>query len=98
VAEQPDSRSPLAEAIEWVSVITTIGFEFSLPALLGFALDNWWRTTPAATLFGVVLGFAVGMLHTIKIAQLPPGRAPGAARKARGNSQPHDSGRPDEKK
>jgi F0F1-type ATP synthase assembly protein I len=73
VAEHRESRSRLAVGLEWASRITTIALEFSLPALLGYALDHWWHTTPAGTLVGAVLGFAAGMVHTLKLAQQPQG-------------------------
>jgi hypothetical protein len=74
VAKQPVSRSPLAEAIEWGSRITTIGFSFAIPPLVGFGLDRWLSWTPVATLAGVVLGFAAGMLQTVNLARHLPAR------------------------
>ena len=66
--EEP-SRSPLAVGIMWASRATTIGLEFALPAVLGIFIDRWWGTRPAATLVGAVLGFAVGMVHLMRIAR-----------------------------
>ena len=67
---RPEPRSPLSVGMEWASRVTTIGLEFALPPLLG-ALPR-----PAAgdrarwlTLVGAVLGFAVGMMHILRIAR-----------------------------
>ena len=64
-----EPRSPLALGIEWASRITTLGFEFALPALLGNYLDGLWKTGPIGLLAGMVLGFAVGMVHLLWIAR-----------------------------
>lgn len=47
----------------------TVGLEFALPALLGSVLDRRWGTLPLATVVGAVLGFAVGMMHILRIAR-----------------------------
>jgi ATP synthase protein I len=57
----------------WASRVTTLGLEFSLPALGGHYLDRWWHSSPWATMTGVILGFAVGMLHLLRIAKEAPG-------------------------
>jgi ATP synthase protein I len=54
---------------DWASRATTIGLEFALPPLLGSVGDRWWRTAPWLTVVGAVLGFAVGMMHVLRIAQ-----------------------------
>jgi ATP synthase protein I len=66
---EPESRSPLAVGIMWASRVTTLGLEFSLPVMAGYYLDRWQHTSPAATLTGLVLGFAVGMVHLLQIAR-----------------------------
>ncbi|MFI5459615.1 MAG: AtpZ/AtpI family protein [Isosphaerales bacterium] len=43
-----------------------------MPALIGFGLDHWWGTTPAATIAGAILGFVLGMLQTLRIAREVP--------------------------
>lgn len=53
----------------WASRVTSLGLEFSLPAVGGYYLDRWLQTSPAATLTGLVLGFAVGMVHVLRIAR-----------------------------
>jgi F0F1-type ATP synthase assembly protein I len=62
-------RSSLAVAVQWASRVTTVGLEFALPALLGVGLDRWWKTAPLATVVGAVLGFAVGMMHILRLAR-----------------------------
>jgi hypothetical protein len=73
VAEQPESPSPLSVGLEWASRITTIGLEFVLPMVLGYGVDSWLGTTPAGTLAGAVLGFALGIWQTIRMTQKLPG-------------------------
>jgi F0F1-type ATP synthase assembly protein I len=66
--ESDDDRSPWALAMEWASLVTTIGMEMVLPTLGGFALDRWLGTLPIFLLIGAVLGFALGLLHLLKLA------------------------------
>jgi ATP synthase protein I len=65
----PEPRTPLALGILWASRITSLGLEFSLPVVGGYYLDRWQGTSPLATLAGLVLGFAVGMVHLLQIAR-----------------------------
>jgi hypothetical protein len=88
VAEQPESPSPLSVGLEWASRITTIGLEFVLPMVLGYGVDTWLRTTPAGTLAGAALGFALGIWQTIRMTQKLPGQS-------RRTTTPHrDAGAP----
>jgi ATP synthase protein I len=68
VADQREPRSPLGVGLELASRITTIGLEFALPPMAGFGVDRWLGTTPVGTIVGSVLGFAVGMLHTVRMS------------------------------
>jgi ATP synthase protein I len=88
VVERPESRTSLALGMEWASRVTTIGLEFALPAVLGFGVDSWLHTTPAATIIGTVLGFATGMSHAVRMARQ---LANGSGRRG---SRPRDGGRP----
>ena len=65
----PERRSALSVGMEWASRITTVGLEFALPPLAGAWLDRWWGTGPWATVVGAVLGFAVGMMHILRVAR-----------------------------
>ncbi|MDR3635079.1 MAG: AtpZ/AtpI family protein [Isosphaeraceae bacterium] len=66
---QPERRSNLSVGIEWASRVSTVGLEFALPPLAGAYCDHRAGTTPWLTLLGVVLGFAVGMMHILRIAR-----------------------------
>jgi hypothetical protein len=66
---ESEPRSPLAVAIQWSSRITAVGLEFALPPLAGAYLDRYWRLSPLATILGVLIGFAVGMLSILQIAR-----------------------------
>jgi F0F1-type ATP synthase assembly protein I len=57
--------------LEWASRATTIGLEFALPPLLGAWADRWCRTGPWLMIVGAGLGFAVGMLHVLRLARDP---------------------------
>ncbi len=67
--DRPPSRSILALSMQWASRVSTIGLEFALPPLLGAALDRWWHTAPLVTVLGAFAGFAVGMVHILRIAR-----------------------------
>ena len=63
----------MAVAMNWVSQITTIGLEMSLPALGGNWLDDRWGTSPWLVCIGAVIGFGVGMWHLLKLARQSDG-------------------------
>ena len=65
----PDGRSPLSVGMNWASRITTLGFEFALPPLLGHYVDGRLGSNPVGLMVGMVLGFAVGMMHLLRIAR-----------------------------
>lgn len=69
MVNQPEPRSNLSVGMQWASRVSTIGMEFALPPLLGVALDRWWRTSPLITIIGALVGFAVGMMHILRIAR-----------------------------
>ena len=66
---EPESRTIVSVGMEWASRVTTIGLEFALPPLLGSVADRWWKTAPWLTVVGAVLGFAVGMMHVLRLAR-----------------------------
>jgi hypothetical protein len=74
---QPERRSSLSVGIEWASRVSTLGLEFALPPLAGAYCDRRAGTTPWLTLLGVVLGFAVGMMHILRIARAGQSGSPG---------------------
>ena len=62
--ERPDSESPapapMAEAMRWVAVITSVGLEMIIPILIGSWIDKTWSTSFAVWIglvFGPILGF-----------------------------------------
>ena len=71
--DRPEPPSTLSVGMQWASRVTTVGLEFALPPLMGVGLDRWWHTSPLATVVGAVLGFAVGMMHILRIAREGPG-------------------------
>lgn len=61
------SRSPIAEAYHWVSVVTTVSLEMVLPAVGGAWLDKEWSTGPWLLIAGAVLGLALAIIHLIQL-------------------------------
>ena len=57
MAIPPDSRSPMAVALDWVSRITAVALTMVLPGLLGYWLDSRFGTS-----FLILAGFALGMV------------------------------------
>jgi hypothetical protein len=67
----PPSNS-MAQALVWVSRITTVGLEMAVPAIVGGMLDRRFQTSflgVAGLIFGVVAGF----WHLIMMTR-PPSR------------------------
>lgn len=52
----------------WVSRVTSIGLSFVVPVILGVLADRLFKTSPAFTVAGVVLGFVVGTLQVVRLA------------------------------
>jgi ATP synthase protein I len=69
VLGQPESRSQYAVGIGLASRVTAIALEFVVPMVLGYGLDRWLGTIPAATIVGLMLGFAMGLWHIRRLAQ-----------------------------
>ena len=72
-----DDRSRVAQGFALATLATTIGLEFTLPCVLGFVIDRRFGTSPGATLVGAVLGFVVGIAHTIRLGGGRPSGKPG---------------------
>jgi hypothetical protein len=58
------SRSPIADAVEWVSRITVVALEMVLPGLAGQWLDERYGLSFLA-LLGFALGLTVGIWHLL---------------------------------
>ena len=56
-----------------VSEVTGVGLEFAVAVLLftliGYGIDRWLNSLPAATLVGFALGFTVAFYRIIKFSQ-----------------------------
>lgn len=70
MVKSSQDRPPLAVAMQWVSQITTVSLEMSLPALLGYWLDSKWQTEPWLVVVGGVLGFVVGIRHLLQMVKM----------------------------
>ena len=54
----PDDQSSYANAMVWVSRITSISMEMVLPGLIGYyLLDRWLGTRVVFLILGLILGF-----------------------------------------
>ena len=66
VNDPPDQRSPMAEALDWVSRITSISILMVLPGVLGYLADAKLNTKVLFTLLGFGLGMFAGIWQLIK--------------------------------
>lgn len=64
----------MAEAMAWVSRITTVSLEMVLPGLAGFWLDRQFGTRFLLTLLGFALGMTVGMWHLLAMTKVDQNR------------------------
>lgn len=60
------NQNPTAEAFQWVSKITTVSLEMTLPALIGFWIDEKFGTQ-FVKLIGLGFGFTLGMYHLLQM-------------------------------
>jgi F0F1-type ATP synthase assembly protein I len=67
--KSPDGRSAYAQAMEWVSVITTISLEMVLPGALGYWIDQKIGTKVLFLIVGLILGCVVGMRQLIQLTK-----------------------------
>ncbi len=79
--ERPDSESPapapMAEAMRWVAVITSVGLEMIIPILIGSWIDKTWSTSFAVWI-GLVIGPAFGFWHLLILTRVQgPGSGSG---------------------
>ena len=68
-APRQNSRPPLVVAMEWVTQVTTISLEMSLPAAGGYWLDKKWGTAPWLLIIGAIGGFYVAMKHLLALSK-----------------------------
>jgi ATP synthase protein I len=64
-----EPRSPLSKGLELASTLSTLGFEFGLPPLLGHYLDQRLGSAPVGVLVGMILGFTIGIMHVLRVAR-----------------------------
>jgi hypothetical protein len=64
----PHERHPLAEAMEWVAILTTIALEMVLPGLAGQWLDRRLGTR-YLVLMGFVFGLSLGLWHLVQVTK-----------------------------
>ena len=74
---RPVPRSSVSLGVYWASRVTTVGFEFALPPLVGGYLDHRWRSGSVLTIVGAILGFLIGMTHILAIAREASKEMPG---------------------
>ncbi len=79
--ERSDSESPapapMAEAMRWVAVITSVGLEMIIPILIGSWIDKTWSTSFAVWI-GLVIGPAFGFWHLLILTRVQgPGSGSG---------------------
>ncbi len=67
--DSPEPRDSTSVGILWASRITAVGLEFVLPSVAGLLLDRSWPLAPLGVIAGVVLGFAIGMAHLLRISR-----------------------------
>lgn len=60
--------------MQWASRVSSVGFEFAVPPLLGALIDRWLGSSPVAILIGAVLGFSLGMMQILRIAREGTGK------------------------
>jgi hypothetical protein len=68
VERRKSTSSPIADAMQWVSRITTVGLMMVLPAIGGRWLDKRFVTNYWA-LIGLVVGLVIGMWQLMQIAK-----------------------------
>lgn len=64
-----NQRRSVASAIQWSSRITTLAMSMALPPLLGYWLDNRWKTSPWLTVVLAGFGFAAGISQLVRMSK-----------------------------
>jgi F0F1-type ATP synthase assembly protein I len=65
--------SNIAEAMKWVSVVTSVVGVMTVPALSGIWMDNLLGTTCLFVILGVIIGFVGGMYCLLDMVKAKPG-------------------------
>jgi ATP synthase protein I len=66
----PDDQSSYANAMAWVSRITSISMEMVVPGLIGYyLLDRWLGTRIVFLILGLTLGFVGGIWQLIRLTK-----------------------------
>ena len=71
MTEPRDDRSPLALAMQWSALMTSISLEAVLPILAGYWLDQWLRSRSIFLILGVILGFVTSMWSLLRLTKRP---------------------------
>jgi F0F1-type ATP synthase assembly protein I len=64
-----DDQSSYANAMQWVSRITSIVIEMVLPGVIGYWIDLRLGTKVLFLILGVILGFVGGIWQLIKLTK-----------------------------
>jgi ATP synthase protein I len=71
----PDDPSSYANAMVWVSRITSISMEMVAPGLIGYyLLDRWFGTKVVFLILGLILGLIGGIWQLIRLTKQNDGR------------------------
>jgi ATP synthase protein I len=66
----PDDQSSYANAMAWVSRITSISMEMVVPGLIGYyILDRWLGTKVLFLILGLILGLIGGIWQLIRLTK-----------------------------
>lgn len=68
LVNNPDPGDPMSKGMYWASRGMTVALEFVLPAVAGLWLDGRWSFGPLGVIAGAVLGFAIALMHLLRIA------------------------------
>ena len=69
MANPPDNRSPLSEALARASQVTTIALEMVVPMLIGYFADQWLGTGAVFAAIGAIVGLIVGITSLLRLGE-----------------------------
>ena len=70
VTQPLDDRSPSAKALSKVAQITSISLMMIVPAIIGYFVDQYFKTLILFTAIGLVLGIGCAIWQLIKFVAL----------------------------